>query len=532
MTARVMVVVGSEDLRSHALATLSELGTEIEVLGVAENTTDALLGVTGAVDLDVVLLDDQVGPLPYQALVRDVLTRVPDVAVMVMSADHSAGMYQSVMDSGARALLSAPPSLDELTDRLPGVLEWQRHLRASRATSGGGLGPGGDPGRLIAFTGAKGGVGTSTLALHTALLGVASNPERKVCVIDLDLQQRGLGHLLDVSPRRTVADLVLVADAMTGRNLDEASIVHRSGLRALLAPPHGEQSEDVNGEVARQLISTAKAHYDLILVDTGSVVTEATAVAMEFADQLVVVATPDVPTIRATQDKLDMLERLQIAKSGDAVVLFNKVSPRLEIQPEFGAKMLNTDVLRVSVPEDPKRLEAVANSMAPTELDDGPFRRAVIALGRELSVALPAPSQEFRMPGAGTVPVAAVGEKSVKEKRRRRGRRGEDGQVTIEALVGIAFAMVLALVLLQVTLLAVGAVSSRSAADAATRIGLRGGSHAEALSAAKNSSPGFYSVKVRRLAGGNYRATLRPPSIVPFLNQDVHADGTAAEEDR
>lgn len=526
MSARLLLAVASEELRSQVSATLSELRDEIEVLGVAETSADLLLAVDSAIDLDLVLVDDQIGPMPYQSLVRDLLNRAPEVAVLVMSADHGPSMYQAAMDSGARGLLSSPPSPDELADRLPAILTWQRHLRSRTAMAPGMAFGGSDqPGRLIAFTGSKGGVGTSTVALHTALLAIASNRDHRVCLIDLDLQQRGMRHLFDVAPRRTLADLTLIADSLTGRNLDEASIVHRSGLRALMAPPQGEQAEDITGEVARHIIGVAKGHYDLIVVDAGSVVSEASAVAMEFADQLIVVTTPDVPSIRSAQDKLEMLDRLQVAKTGDATILFNKVSARNEIQPEFGARMLSTEAFRTSVPEDPKRLESAANAMAPVDLEDGPFRRAVISLGRELNLALPARDTP------ATLEEASRGDKPDKKAKKRRRRRGDDGQVTIEAVVGLAVAMLIAMILIQFTLLVIANVSSRTAADAAARVSARGGTYFQAKKAAEDAAPGFFKVRVREVNDTTYEATLTAPTVVPWLNQPIKARGSAAEED-
>jgi pilus assembly protein CpaE len=293
------------------------------------------------------------------------------------------------MDSGARAVVDSPPSVDELAARLPMIFEWQRQVRSLANL---GVAATGDAGRLIAFTGARGGAGTSTIALHVALLAAASGPERRVCLIDLDLQQRGLRQLVELPARRTISDLVTIADNLTGRNLDEATIVHRSGLRILMAPQQGEHAEDVDGQVARQILAAAKGHYDLVIADTGSVLSEAGAVGLEFADDLIMVTTPDVPSLRAAQDKLDLLGRLQVAKDGDSRLLFNKVSPRNEVQPEFGSRMATGGAMKASIPEDWRRLEPAANAMSPMEVEDGPFRRAIVALGRELRLAQPSPT--------------------------------------------------------------------------------------------------------------------------------------------
>ncbi len=523
MVARLLLGVASEDLRNQALATFAEFAEEFEVAGVAETTGDLLLGLEANLDIDLVVLDDQLGPLPYLAVIRELVGRVPDLGVVVMTSAPSVATYQSVMDAGGRAVVDSPPTHDEVQERLLQIVDWQRLLR--ERTGALGVGAGHDrAGRMIAFTGAKGGVGTTTIAIQTALLAAASNPERRVCLIDMDLQQHGVRQFFDLSARRTMSDLVLIADNLTGRNLDEAVTVHPSGVRLLLAPEQAEQSEDINAAVARQILAAAKGHYDLVIVDTGSVVTEANAVAMEFSDSIVMVATPDVPAIRAVQDKAELLNRLQVAKPEDVQLLFNRASPKHEVQPQFGARMTSLTPMKAALPEDYRRLETVVNAMSPPDLEDGPFRRAIMALGRELRLVLAG--------GAESSSATVSREEKRPSRRRRRGQRDSAGQITIEALVGIVVAVVILLVLIQVTVLGLGAVSAQRAADAAARVGVRGADHAAYNEAARDAVPGFFQVTAQQKGSSNtYRVTLRTPTVVPWLNRPLRAEGTAAEED-
>jgi pilus assembly protein CpaE len=523
MNARALLAISREDLRGQLLATLAELQHEVDVIGVVETSNDLLITLDATPDVDLVLMDDHIGSLPYLALCREVVTRAPDVAVILLTAEPSMAFYQSAMDSGARAVVESPATVDEIAGRLPSIIGWQRHVRAMGSTALGGTSD--QAGRLVALTGAKGGVGTTTVALHLALVAAVSEGERRVCLVDLDLQQRGVRQHIDVSARRTISDLVTIADSLTGRNLDEAVFVHQSGLRMLMAPHQGEQAEDITGHVARQVLAAAKGHYDLVVVDCGSVVTEASAVAMEFADDLLMVTTPDVPTLRAAQDKMDLLSRLQIVKSTDVRLLFNKASSRNEIQPDFGGRMTGMDSHRVTLPEDWRRLEPAGNALSPFDLEDGPFRRAMVALRRDLGLA---PAAARREPGRGT---DDEGE-GLRPRSRRRSRR-ERGQVTIEAVVGLTVAMAIFLVLLQTAMMAMGTVVSVRAADAAALVGARGGSPTEARAAAEGLTPGFFDLEeVGPVPGqpNEYRATLTAPRIVPFINRPLTATAVAVDE--
>jgi hypothetical protein len=94
----------------------------------------------------------------------------------------------------------------------------------------------------------------------------------------------------------------------------------------------------------------------------------------------------------------------------------------------------------------------------------------------------------------------------------------------------MAVAMIILLVLLQTTMMALGTVVGRRAADQAALVGSRGGSAADAQAAARRRSPDIYRVQTRRISANRYQAIVRSPSIVPWLNRPVTATGTAASE--
>jgi hypothetical protein len=192
--------------------------------------------------------------------------------------------------------------------------------------------------------------------------------------------------------------------------------------------------------------------------------------------------------------------------------------------------MTGIETHRVALPEDWRRLEPVSNSLSPIELEDGPFRRALAALRRELRLEAVPTRQDRREHGLRTMD---DDEEAPGRPRGRRRARRERGQVTIEAIVGLAVALGIFLVLMQTALMAMGTVASKRAADAAALVGSRGGSQAEAEEAARGKTPPFFDVEVSPVAGGSseYRATLLVPSVVPFINRPLTSTAAAAEEE-
>ena len=119
-------------------------------------------------------------------------------------------------------------------------------------------------------------------------------------------------RLLDTPYRRSVVDLVEVADEISVRHLQETLYTHREGVRLLLAPDEGERAEEVDSTVARNVLGAVRARHALTVVDLGATVSEATAIGAEMASKVLVVTTPDVVALRGVRRMRDLWRRLQV----------------------------------------------------------------------------------------------------------------------------------------------------------------------------------------------------------------------------
>ena len=185
------------------------------------------------------------------------------------------------MQAGLRDVVALPLSLEGFESSVRAASQWSRAMRdrvTGEESASGALG-----GQLVVVAGAKGGVGTTTVALHLGLAAARMAPGRPVCLVDFDLQKGDFRALLDTPYRRSVVDLVDVAHEISVRHLQETLYTHKDGFRVLLAPEEGERGEDVTSGVARNVLSAVKARHALTVVDIGAVTSEATAIAAEMA---------------------------------------------------------------------------------------------------------------------------------------------------------------------------------------------------------------------------------------------------------
>jgi len=382
MSVRVLLGASDIELAAALRTQVAEL-TDIEIVGVESSSADVVSAAGQDPSLDVVLVHQNIDGMSAMDLIRELAMRHPHLAVVVIADDASAAIYGSAMEAGARGVVSTESSQAELQSRIGSAAEWSNTMRRHFDPSSSGVMPT-RMGKMMAICGAKGGTGATTLTIQLALRAVADN--QQVCIVDLDLQKGDVPSYLDITHRRSIADLMATAAELDGVILGEALYVHRDGPHVLLAPPDGEQAEDVSARAARQILSGLRARYDVVLVDCGTYLTEANAVAIELADNVLVTVTPDLPCLRAAQRLGKMWERLQIRKRDDMSVVLVRADRKNEVQPDFARKILGLPMLKTTVPAAFRSLEEATNTGAPKTVDNGDYRKAVTAVAREIEL--------------------------------------------------------------------------------------------------------------------------------------------------
>jgi pilus assembly protein CpaE len=382
MSVRLLLGVTDAELVESLRTQVGEL-TDIEIVRVESTSADVVSAAGQDPSLDVVLVHQRIEGMSAMDLIRELAMRHPHLAVVVIADDASAAIYGSAMEAGARGVVSTESSQPELQSRIGSAAEWSNTMRRHFDPASTGVMPT-RMGKMMAVCGAKGGTGATTLTIQLALRAVAD--KQQVCIVDLDLQKGDIPSYLDITHRRSIADLMATAAELDGVILGEALYTHRDGPHVLLAPPDGEQAEDVSARAARQILSGLRARYDIVIVDCGTYLTEANAVAIELADDVLVTVTPDLPCLRAAQRLGKMWERLQIRKRDDMSVVLVRADRKNEVQPDFARKILGLPMLKTTVPAAFRSLEEATNTGAPKAVDNGDYRKAVTAVAREIKL--------------------------------------------------------------------------------------------------------------------------------------------------
>jgi CRP-like cAMP-binding protein len=157
----------------------------------------------------------------------------------------------------------------------------------------------------------RGGSGQTVVAMNLAVALAQLTPDRVVAV-DLDLLFGHMPVLLDLVPRTALAAISPAAI----RALDRDSLAYyltkhaESSLRVLCGTLRPEESELVTGEHVRAIIEQLRRQFVHIVIDAGSRFSEPCLAAIETADQVIVVTTPEPSAARATQETQRVLRDL------------------------------------------------------------------------------------------------------------------------------------------------------------------------------------------------------------------------------
>jgi pilus assembly protein CpaE len=463
---RVLLAFPDADVATQAAAVMQEDG-DLMVAGSVKDGGEAMAALARG-DVDALVVHEDLGPLPVMDFAREVGGRHPHVGIVLVAREPAPELLRAALQAGMRDVLPLPLSFEEVQSGLRAACAWSSTVRARLSHEGldGSLSVGGE---MIAVAGA-------TVAVHLALDAARRARGRSVCLVDFDLQAGDVGLFLDLAHRRSVADLIDVAAEMSPRQIEDTVYRHSSGLRILLSPPEGEVAETVDTVTARRILGALKSYFDVVMVDVGTVVTEAGAVAVEMADEVLIVATPDVPALRAANRLLALWDRLQ-ARDEDVRVVLNRVSKDQEVQPDLVRKVVDAPLMRTTLPAAFRALEPALNTGLPERLADGPLRKAIAALAREIEGTL----QKDAAPRAGKSPEERL-------------TRAEVGQVTAESVAVVPIIALIAVALWQMALVGLTFVFAGHAAREGARELAVG---KEARPAVYEDLPGAWNDKVR-----------------------------------
>ncbi|WP_201413245.1 AAA family ATPase [Mesorhizobium sp. J8] len=219
----------------------------------------------------------------------------PSSKVVVIGHYNDVGLYRELIRSGISEYVIAPVSMTDIVSVVSSIF----------------VDPESEPiGRSIAFIGAKGGVGSSTIA-HNVAWAMSSLFKSEVVIADLDLAFGTANINFDQDPAQGIAEAVFSPERVDEVYLDRLLAQCAEHLSLLAAPSTLERVYDFDPEAFAQVIETAQRSAPLLVLDVPHVWSGWSKSTLTKADEIVITATPELANLRNTKNMVDMLKRLR-----------------------------------------------------------------------------------------------------------------------------------------------------------------------------------------------------------------------------
>ncbi len=266
--------------------------------------------------------------------------------VVVAGRANDIALYRSLITRGVSDYLLLPLTV-------LGFIEAVSRLYA---------GEGADPlGRIIAFTGAKGGIGASCLA-HNVAWSIARDLDLQTVLVDLDLGFGTVSLDFNQDPPQGVGDAIFAPDRLDANFLDRLLSKCADKLSILAAPATLERPYDLDEAAFDGVLDLLRASVPCIVLDVPHAWTAWSRRVLVGADDVVVVAAPDLASLRNAKSLLDALRASRPNDQPPKLVL-NGVG--LLKRPEIGvaefAKAVEVEPI-VSLPFEAKLFGTAANN--------------------------------------------------------------------------------------------------------------------------------------------------------------------------
>jgi pilus assembly protein CpaE len=314
-----------------------------------------------------------VEPMELAALEREV--RRNESSFIIGTAPRAESeLILRAMRSGVHEFLVFPPDPKDLAGAV------DRLTRRGRTETARGT--------AFAVHSAKGGLGTTSVALNTAYALARHTPSARVALADLVVSGGDVRVMLDLKATYDVGDLLARMTRIDAELLTSILTPAGAGVWVLAASERPEVAELVDASASATIVGQLASHYTYTVLDIEHNLTERTLAALDVVDRVLVVTQLGVVPLRSAQRSLELFQRLGYAED-KLMVVVNRHQSNDVITHADAEKVLGRPIFH-AIPND-SRTSALAISQTTSVTGADPnsvIAKSYLALAAKLAASV------------------------------------------------------------------------------------------------------------------------------------------------
>ena len=219
----------------------------------------------------------------------------PSTKVIIVGYYNDIGLYRDLIRNGISEYMVQPVAMPDIMGAMATIF----------------VDPEAEPlGRSIAFIGAKGGVGASTVA-HNCAFGISNLFSTETILADLDLPYGTANIDFDQDPAQGIAEAVFAPERLDEVFLDRLLTKCSEHLSLLAAPSLLDRAYDFEGQAFQPVMDVLQRSAPVTVLDVPHAWSDWTRSVLSSADEVVICAVPDLANLRNTKNMLDALRKIR-----------------------------------------------------------------------------------------------------------------------------------------------------------------------------------------------------------------------------
>jgi len=314
---KVLVVEVLQEQRTNIMDILSNIDY-IKIVGQADSIEETFKKLEEK-KTDVILIGANVSGNGYMVSEK-ITSEYPEIAAIIVEENFKKETIHKALFAGAKDVLVYPFTPVQLVDTIyrshelakkKTVIHRENTLKVKKQSH---------LGNVITLFSTKGGVGKTFIATNLAV-ALQKESGKRIVLVDLDLDFGNAALALNIAPKFTICDVVDDISNIDQDLIESYLIRHESGIKILPANTKPQINEFVNAEHVQTILKTLQKSFDYIIVDMPARFYEPVNPAFVIADNLFIVTTPEISTIRNVKSALITLNDLNYPKSKIKVIL-------------------------------------------------------------------------------------------------------------------------------------------------------------------------------------------------------------------